>query len=117
MACDSAPGRTQRPVQSQFADHAVLLQSVGTELAAGDQNPERNRQIERCRLLGEIGGRQVDHNPVNGSDVPAVDQRPLDAVRALADGRLGESDQNCLRHRRGGDVDLDFDRSGFDAEQ
>ena len=44
-----------------------------------------------------------------------VDHRPLDAVRALLDGRLGQADQHGLGQRAGRDVDLDLDRHGVDA--
>ena len=65
----------------------------------------------------EIGRGQVDHDAIDRPAVSRVDDRPLDPVRALLDGRLGQADQHRLGHRRGRDVDLDLDRRGVDADQ
>ena len=52
-----------------------------------------------------------------GRAISRVDERPLDAVGALPDGRFGQSDEDDLGHRRGRDVDLDFDGRGVDPDE
>ena len=77
--------------------------------------PERDRQIERRRLLRQLGRGQVDDDAVLRADEAAVDHRPLDAVRALLDRRFGQADEDRLGQRARRDVDLDLDRQGVDA--
>ena len=61
MAIDSAPlvGRV-RAVEGQLADDGVLLEPLGGDLPAAGQNAQRDRQVERGGLLGQLGRGQVD---------------------------------------------------------
>ena len=81
------------------------------------KQPQRDRQVEAAGVFLQVGRGQVDHHPIDRPAIPRVDDRPLDPVRALPHGRLGQADQHRLGHRREGDVDLDFDRRGVDADQ
>lgn len=60
---------------------------------------------------------QVDHDAVLRADEAAVDHRAFNAMRAFLDRLLGEAHEDRLGQRGGGDVDLDFDREGFDAQE
>ena len=63
--------------------------------------PERDRQIERSRLLRQLGRRQIDHDPILRPLKPGIHQRPLDPMRAFLDRRLGQPDQHGFRQRPG----------------
>src|SRR5947209_15817477 len=68
------------------------------------------RRSSDLGVLLQVGGCEVDDDAIDGAAVPRVDQGALDAVGALADGGLGEPDEDGLGHGGGGDVDLDLDR-------
>ena len=52
-----------------------------------------------------------------GRAVSGVDDRPLDAVCEFLDGGFRQADENRLGHRRGRDIDLDFNRRSADADR
>jgi len=112
-----APRGPRESLQREFAHHGVVAEPFGGELAAAGEDAERDRQVERRRLLGQLGGGEVDDDPVVGPAEAGVDHRPGDAMRALADGRVGHADEHGGRQGPGRDVDLDVHRDGVDAEQ
>ncbi len=114
---ERALGRPREAVEGQLADDGVLLEPVGGELPAGGEHAERDRQIERRGLLGQLGRGEVDDDAVVRAHEAGVDERPLDAMRALLDGRFGQADEHGLGQRAGRDIDLDLDRQGVDAEE
>ena len=118
MAIDSAPlvGRVV-PSRASSPTTAYCVEPLGGDLPAAGQNAQGDGQIERGGLLGQIGRGQVDDDAVLRPLEAGVDDRPLDAVRAFLDGRLGQADQNGFRQPGGRDVDLDLDRQGVDAQQ
>ena len=67
--------------------------------------------------LRQLGGGQVDHDPILGTQEARVDDRALDTMRAFLDGRFGKSHQHRLRNRTRRDVDFHFNRQRFDPEQ
>ena len=102
MAIDSAPlvGRVL-PSRASSPTTAYVLEPVGRDLPAAGQNAERDRQIERRRLLGQLGRGQVDDDAIVRAQEARVDHRPLDAVRALLDRRFGQADEHGLGQRPG----------------
>ena len=55
-------GALDRPniaVQGQLADGRELLEMLGKQLARGDQQPQRDGQIEAARILAQIRGGQL----------------------------------------------------------
>ena len=94
-----APHRSRAALQGELADGSVLAQPLGVHLAAADQQAERDRQIERGGLLGQLGRSQVDHDPVIGPQKARIDDRPFDTMRTLFDGSIRKPDKNRLGHR------------------
>ena len=105
------------PFQRQLANHRILLQLFGFKLPAGDEHPERNRQIKRRRALGQFRRGQVNHHPVLRPQIAAVGHRPLHAVLTLLHSRLGEADQKNLGKRPRRDIDLHFHRHRLNPQK
>ena len=78
---------------------------------------ERDGQIERCRLLGQISRGKIDDGAVDRIEVAGVFDCPFDAVGAFLDGGFGQSDENGFGHADVGAIDFDFDRNGIDSQQ
>ncbi len=113
-------GAFRRPrvaVERQLADDRIAIELVRFDLTAAGQNAQRDRQIERGGLLGQISGGQVDYNPVLRPHEAGIDQRPLDAMGAFFHGGLGQPDEHGLGQGAVGDVDFNLDRQCFDAQQ
>ena len=103
--------------QGQLADHGEGAGPVEGDLAAAQEQAQGDRQVEPAGILLEIGRGEVDHHAVDRPAISRVDDRPLDPVRALADGRLGQADQDRLGLGGERDVDLDFDRGRIDSDE
>ncbi len=103
--------------ESEFPHDGIVAGPVETDLAAAHQEPQRDRQVEAVGIFLQVGRSEVDHDPVDRAAVSGVDDRPLDAVRALLDGGFRQADENRLGHRRGRDIDLDFNGRSVDADQ
>ncbi len=118
MAIESAPlaGRVV-PSSASSPTTAYCSNSSRGELPAAGEHAERDRQIERRGLLWQFGRGEVDDDAIVRPDEAAVDQRPLDAVRAFLDRRFGQADEDRLGQRAGRDIDLDLDRHGVDADE
>ena len=80
-----------------------------------DENIERQERVES--LLRQIARGKIDHDPILRADEPAVDDRPLDAMRAFLDRRLGQSDQRRFGHCRRRQIDFNLDRHRFDTQK
>jgi hypothetical protein len=87
---DAAAG-PQASVQAQFSGAAEPFQFLGIKLTAGDEQGQRDRQIEGRSLLASIGWSQIDDDPNQGPAEPAVAQRCPDAFARLLDGRIWKS--------------------------
>ena len=109
--------RPRRAFERQLADDGVLLEQLRRKLPAAGEHAQRDRQVERAGVLGQLGRGEVDDDAVARADEAAVGQGPLDAVRAFLDGRFGQADEDRLGQRAGRDIHLDFDRHGFDADE
>ncbi len=110
-------GRARGAVEGQFADDGVLGELFGGHLPAADERAQGDRQIERGGVFGQVGRGQVDDDAALRALEARVDHRPLDAMRAFLDGRLGKADQDLLGQSAGGDIDLDLDGQGLDADE
>ena len=112
------PGdRPHGAVEGQFADGGEAFELVGRDLPGGDEHAQRDGQVERAGVLSQVGGGEVDDGAAHGQPVAEVDQRPLDAVDALADGQFGQADEHGLGQLRRGRVHLHLDRHRVDADQ
>ena len=85
--------------ECQLADDGEVARPVEGDLAAAQQQPQGDRQVEAVGVLLEIGRSEVDHDAVDRPAISRIDDGALDAVRALLDGGLGQADQHGLGHR------------------
>ena len=117
MAIDSAPlvGRVV-PSRANSPTTAYCAEPIGVDLSAAGEDAQRDGQIERGGLFGQIGRGKVDNHAVLRALEARVDDRPLYPVRALLDGRLRQPDQDGFRQPGGRNVHLDLHRQGVDAK-
>ena len=119
-AAEPEIGDRQRPshrphgaVEAQLAGEQPAGDRLLRELAVGDQERQRDRQVEVVALLAQVGGGEVDHHrPRRQLEAAVLDRRPH-PLAALADRGVGEADDLHLGQPEA-DVDLDLDRPGVD---
>ena len=101
IAIDSAPltGRTA-PSRASSPTRGEVGELLGQELPGGDEQPERDGQVERPGVLPQVGRGEVDDRAAGRPGVAEVGEGPLDAVDALADGQLGQADEDGLGRAR-----------------
>ena len=116
MASTPLIGRVS-PVRRQLADDGEGAGPLEGDLAAAKEQSQRDRQVEPARVLLQVGGGQVDHDPIDRPAVSRIDDRPLDPVRALAHRGLRQAHQDRLGIRGEGDIDLDLDRGRVDSDE
>ena len=85
--------------QGQLADDGERARPVKRDLPTAQEQAQRDRQVEPAGVFLQVGRGQVDHDPIDRPAVSRIDDRPLDPVRALLDGSLGQAHQ----HRLGSD--------------
>ena len=76
------------------------------ELAAGDQDADRDGQIEAGAGLVDVGGGQVDGDALERQREARVGERRVDPLAALPHGAVGQADGG-ERGQAAADVDLD----------
>ena len=85
------------------------------ELAVGRQKAQRDRQVEAARLLGQVGRRQVDDDPlVVRKREAALLQRRAHPLARLLDLDVGQADEREARQPVG-QVHLDRHGGGVQA--
>ncbi len=105
--------RAQRPGKGQLADPFHVLQFHPPQLAAGEQNAHRDRQIETAAVLGQVRRRQIDGDALLGKAEAAVDQRRAHPVLALADRGVGQADHGEAGQPR---AQMDFNAHRYGAD-
>ena len=94
----------------------VMTISLGGKLSAARQNAERDWKVERGCLLGKFCGGKVHHNPIIGPIEAAVDHGSRHPVGALSNRGVGQADKDRGREGATGNIDLNINRHGIDAE-
>ena len=89
-----------------------MREAVGADLTAGDQNADRDGQIEAAALLGQISRGEIDRDPAGRHLKAGIDQCGADAILGFPDRRLGQPDDGHAR-QSAGHVDLDGNRCGI----
>ena len=105
--------RAQRPGQGQLTDPFHVLQFHPPQLAAGEQDAHRDRQIETAAVLGQVRRRQIDGDALLGKAEAAVDQRRAHPVLALADRGVGQADHGEAGQPR---AQMDFNAHRYGAD-
>ena len=102
-------------IERQFTEQHDIGNVPPLDDTLGRQNAERDRQVERRAGFADVGGRQVDGDPVGGKLEAGVANRAADAISALADADIGQAYQREPRHPER-DIDLDVDGAGIHPE-
>ena len=102
--------------QGEFADERDFVRRFAeVESAGGDDGADGNREVEGWSLLLDVGGGEVDGGASGGGGEAGVGDSGPDAVFALADGGVGESDDDLVDLAPAPGVHLDFDGDGINA--
>jgi len=102
-------------VERELAQGHRIVNPSRLEYAGGGENAQRHGQIEGRAHLADLGGRQIDGDPVHGEFEPRVADRRPHAITALAHRGVGEAHRRERRQARR-HVDLYEDVVGLDAE-
>ena len=98
-------------VETEFTNHHILCEAVGTHLFVGSQYAYGERQVVAAALLADVGRTEIDGSIGNRrTDADVADGR-LYAVVTLPYGSVGESGEVELYAAR--DIDFDGNGSGF----
>jgi hypothetical protein len=110
-----AAHRAQGPVEPELSDSNDVRDRLRAKLTRRDEERERHGQVERRAFLAHVCRRKVDGNAPRRKHEPRVGQRRGNTLAALLHRAGGEPDDRELREPLG-DVDLDGDIVGIDAE-
>ena len=94
-----------------------MRERVGGDLPAAGQDPQCDGQIERGRLLRQLGRGQIDHDPVMGPGETRVDDGPFDPMRAFLDRLFRQAHQHGAGQGRWRNVHFDLHRQRVNAHQ
>ena len=108
----------QAAVEPELADGGQRAAAVGAvaHLPGGEQERERDGQVERRPFLADVRRGQVDGDAPRGELVGRVDDRGAHPLPALLHGRVGQP-HDAERRRRGDHVGLDHHRVTLEAAQ
>ena len=86
------PGhRPDLAAQRQLADERRAARR-GPDLLRPEQDPERDREVERRAGLALLGRREVDRDPARRVDEAGVPDRAADALASLLERGVGQAD-------------------------
>ena len=115
-------GHRQRPAdrahvafEPDLADQHETGEARVRELAAGDEDADRNGQIEPGAGLVDVGRGQVDRDALEGQRETRIGERRVDPLPAFPDGAVGQADRS-ERRQAAADVHLDVHGIRVDAE-
>ena len=78
-------------VERQLADDDGVVHAPARQRTGCGQQAKGDRKIERRPRLADIGGCQVDSDPMVGEFEPRIADRRADTVAALAHSRIGQA--------------------------
>ena len=108
-----AHDRNQLAVQRQLPQRYLPNYFIGRQNIHRRQNRERDRQVEMRAFLDQVGGRQVDGDPLRGQRQPQRRQRRAHPFPGLADRLVRQADDG-KGGNAGGQRTLDLDETGLD---
>lgn len=108
--------RAKLTCQRQFADELMAFQRPGGELAARGKDPERDRQVEPARVLGQVGRRKIDRDAARGKLESGVVERCANAVLGFANFGIRQADDGERGQSRA-EVNLDSDFRCADSDE
>jgi hypothetical protein len=113
---ERAAHRAQVAGEREFAGEFVGIQPGRLDLFRGDQDAERDRQVETAGFLGQVGRGEVHGDAPLRELEAAVLDRGAHAVAGFLDFGVGQADQGEGR-QAGGEMDFDRDFRGRKARQ
>ena len=104
-------GRGDHPaIERQFADRDVIADLLKIDHAHRREQRQRDRQVVVAALLGQVGGRQVDRDPLGRQRQPQCRERGANPLAAFADRLVGQPDEEEAGDA-GADLALHLDRA------
>ena len=109
-----ADHRDERAVERELAQRHLRGHLVRGQDLHGGEERERDRQVEVRAFLGEVGGGEVDGDPLRGQREAHGGHRRAHPLLGLADRLVGEADEVEGR-QAGGDGALHLDEARLHA--
>jgi hypothetical protein len=81
------------PVERELADRDVIGDLLAIDHAHCREQRQRDRQVVVAAFLGQIGGREVDRDPLGREREAERRQRRPDPLAAFADRLVGKADE------------------------
>lgn len=103
------------PIERQFAHRHEVRHLFCIDDAHRAQQRERYRQVVVRALLGQVGRREVDGDPLGRKGKPHRGKRGGNALAALAHGLVRQADDSERRQARR-DLTLHFDGACLESE-
>ncbi len=112
----STPDRPQISLEADLADHERVGQPLAGKLPAGDEDAQRDGQVEGRAVLADVGGGQIDSDAAERELKAGVGQGRADPFPALLDRSVGQPNGG-EGGQAAGDVDLDVHGVRVDSQQ
>ena len=107
--------RRDPPVEAQLADRDIMRQRLRHRSPHRRKQAERDRQIVMRALLGQVGRRQVDRDPLGRQREADRGKRRMHPLAALRHRLVGKADDGEFRHARG-ELHLHLDRARLEPQ-
>ncbi len=104
------------PVEPEFADRDIVGKGLGIDDAHRAEQRQRDRQVEMRTLLGQIGGRQVDDDPLGRQRQPDRAERAAHPLATFGDGFIRQPDDEEVG-QAGQQLHLHLDRARLQPEK
>ena len=104
----------QGAVEAELAEHGEFRHRVGRRHPHGDQQAERDGQVEMAALLEQIGGRQINRDALGRQGQAEGAEGGAHPLAGLGDRLIGQADHREGR-QAGGDMDLNIHIARLDA--
>ena len=108
--------RRDPPVEAELADREIGGSVSAIDRAHRGEQAERDRQIVMRAFLGQIGGREVDRDPLRRQRQADRGERGMDPLAALRHRLVGQADDEEFRQARG-DLHLHLDGARLQPEK
>ena len=112
----AAHGRNA-PIEGHATDHHEIRWGAVRQHAGRREDTQRNRQVERCADLAEIGGREADRDARSGKGKSRIPNGCAHAVAALAHRRVRQADHRHAWQPAARHIDFHGNGNRFDADE
>lgn len=92
------------------------MHSRPLDYAGGGQDADRDRQVVSGALLLDVSRRQIGGNAPGGEIITGILQRRLDAILALLDRTVRQTD-GSKGGETGGNINFDIHQNGIYSDQ